>query len=262
VKQPQDYTTAGAMQFSVELGASLFAAPLVFRRIRIPWYRPSFANVADSYRQGWPLFLSGSALFISGLSTPIILGTVGRMAEVGYFSAADKLIKASISALNPLSQALFPHIVSARRESAASALRLIRKSLLATTALSMTAAPATFLLAAPLCRLFFGVSFQRSIPILQCLVPLPVLFGLLTVFGTQTMLVFNMDSTLTKIMFASAIVGLPLTTLLSVRFGAIGAAAASDSVAILIASAIYFCLRSKGVHVWRDQSRHPPMTPA
>lgn len=253
VKQPQDYIRAGAIQFSVELGASLLAALFIFRRIDISWYRPSLANICEAYKQGWPLFLSGSALFISTLSTPVILGAFAGMAEVGYFSAADKLIRAAISTLNPLSQAFYPRVLAAKRDSTAAALRVIRKSLVAVMAFSIIGAAATLLFAVPLCRLILGKSFEPSIAVLQCLAPLPILFGFLTIFGTQTMLVFNMDATLTRIMFASAIVNLPLTALLSLHFGAIGAAVASDTVAILIASSMYCCLRVKGLHPWKIQ---------
>jgi PST family polysaccharide transporter len=104
--------------------------------------------------------------------------------------------------------------------------------------------------ARPLCHLIFGRSFEHSVAVLQCLSPLPFLFGLNSVFGTQTMLVFDMDAIFSKIMLLSAAVAVPITIALSVSFGAVGAAAASVTVAALTVSAMVFALRSTGMRIW------------
>jgi O-antigen/teichoic acid export membrane protein len=87
--------------------------------------------------------------------------------------------------------------------------------------------------------------------VLQWLSPLPLLFGLIGVFGTQTMLVFEMDSMMSRIMFASAVVGIPLTFVLSFLFGAQGAAAASSVLAAAMTGAMMATLRLRGLSVWQ-----------
>jgi len=250
VKRPQDVILAAAIQASVELVASAVVAPCILPCLRAARHWPTVSNVVRTYKEAWPLFLSGAALFLVTYSTTAILGSVSSAAEVGYFSAADKLIKAPIAALNPLSQALYPHTVSARIASSYRALRLLRKTLLAMRALSTLASAATLFLAVPVCRVLLGGGFQRSTIVLQCMAPLPVLFGLLNVFGTQTMLVFGMDSKLTRILFACALVGLPVAVLMSFVLGSVGAAMASVVTMILIVTAMYVCLRRNGFRLW------------
>jgi PST family polysaccharide transporter len=109
------------------------------------------------------------------------------------------------------------------------------------------------------CHLILGRSFEHSITVLQCLSPLPLLFGLASVFGMQTMLVFEMDALFSKIMLLSAVVALPVTIILSMSFGAVGAAVASVTTSGFMVAAMLFALHAKGLHVWQ----HPkPQSPA
>ncbi len=261
VRHPQDYVIAGAIQASVEVMASILAWPVLLRRAGLTWYLPSVCDIADTLKQAWPLFLSSSALQLSSSGTIVMLGFVAGKVEVGYFSAADKLIKASTAALNPLGQALYPHITAAKLHSATSALQLIRKSFFLVSVLSISVSIVTAFWARPVCYLTLGKSFEHSIAVLRWLSPLPVLFALSNVLGMQTMLVFEMDALLSNIMLLSALVALPLTVILSISFGAIGAAAASVTTAALMLSAMLFFLHAKGIHVWQ-RPKPQPLSPA
>ncbi len=117
VKTPQDYVVAGAIQASVELSASLLSMPLAFRRMGIVWAAPRLADIKASIKQAWPLFISGSALFLSTSTTTVILGSVAGELQVGYFSAADKLIRACNAGLGPLCQAIYPRLTVLKRQS-------------------------------------------------------------------------------------------------------------------------------------------------
>lgn len=251
VRRPEDYVMAGAIQASVEVVASLLAWPIILGRMRLTWYPPSLGGFWDVLKRAWPLFLSASVFQISSSSSIVVLGLVAGQVEVGYFSAADKLIKAAIAALSPLGQALFPHITAAKLRSRASAFDLIRKSFLLIGLVAIAVSVVTVFWARPLCHLLFGASFERSIAVLQCLSPLPLLFGLASVFGTQTMLVFEMDGAFTRIMLLSALIAFPSTILLSFFFGAVGTAVASDIAAAFMVAAMWFTLRRKGIFLWR-----------
>lgn len=257
VRHPEDYVTAAAIQASVEVLASLLAWPLLFRRMALRWRPPSVLDIKTALKQAWPFFLSSSAAQISTSSTVVILGFTAGRAEVAYFATADKLIKASIAALSPLNQALYPHLTAARLRSAVSALSLIRKTLFLVIALALTVSAFTALLAAPACHLILGKSFEHSIAVLRCLSPLPVLFGLTAVLGTQTMLVFGMDALFCKIMLLSSAVGLPLTIALSFMFGSVGAALASVMTMVFMVTAMSLALWAKGICVWQPPSRQP-----
>jgi O-antigen/teichoic acid export membrane protein len=258
VRSEQDCVIAAAIQASVQITASILVAPVLLTRMRLRWYRPSVADIVQTFRMGWPLFVSGSALYLCTSSTTVLLGFAAGKSAVGYYSAADKLVKAVTSMLSPLTQALYPHITALKATSTVSALLVIRKSLFSIGLLSLCASLSTFTLARPICHLVLGPSFDGSVHVLQWLSALPFLFGLMSVLGTQTMLVFEMDSTMSRIMFASAVAGIPMTLALSILFGAQGAAAASAALASAMVAAMMIMLRLRGLTVWQSPAPEAP----
>jgi PST family polysaccharide transporter len=254
VHSGQDCVLAAAIQASVQVTATIFILPILFASIKLQWYRPSFPDLVQTFKAGWPLFISGCALYVGTSSTTVVLGLAAGKAQVGYYSAADKLIKAVVAMLSPISQALYPHVTALKTASPDSALRVIRKSFVSVGALALCLSFITFLLARPICHVILGSSFTESINVLRWLSPLPLLFGLMSVFGTQTMLVFEMDVAMSRIMFASALAGIPLTLLLSILFGAPGAAVGSVALASAMVIAMVATLRFRGLTVWQTRS--------
>lgn len=252
VRGPNDYVTAGAIQASVEAVAAVLALPWLIRGARLIWLQPSFSDIVESLKQGWPLFLSGSALFVSTSNATVILGFTAGQTQVGYFSAADKLIKAAVAALNPIGQALYPHLTGIKARSKDQVLRLIRKSFVAMGALALLISLVTFLFARPVCNLVLGHSFAQSVSVLEWLAPLPLLLGLTNVLGTQTMLVFEMDHLFTRIMLRNVVVALPVMILASAVFGAVGAAAATSLMTAILVFAMAAALHAHGLPVWRN----------
>ncbi|HXE12488.1 MAG TPA: oligosaccharide flippase family protein [Bryobacteraceae bacterium] len=252
VRGPGDYVTAGAIQGSVEAVAAVLALPWLVKRARLIWRKPSFSDVLASLKQGWPLFLSGAALFVSTSNATVILGFTAGQTQVGYFSAADKLIKAAVAALNPIGQALYPHLTGIKIRSKDRALRLIRKSFVAMGALALLISLVTFLFARPICTIVLGHTFAQSVSVLEWLAPLPFLLGLTNVLGTQTMLVFEMDRVFTRIMLRNVVVALPVMILASMFWGAIGAAAATSLMAALLVFAMAATLHAQDLPIWRN----------
>ncbi|HZS55516.1 MAG TPA: hypothetical protein VFA65_14040, partial [Bryobacteraceae bacterium] len=198
---------------------------------------------------------SASALQFSASGTIVILGFTSGKTEVGYFSAADKLIKAASAALNPLAQALYPHTTAAKLRSPQAAFRLIRKTFLMVGAVSLFVSLMTILFAPSVCHIVLGKSFEHSIPILRWLSPLPLLCGLTSILGTQTMLVFEMDRILTKLLLFSILLGTPVTAVLSASFGTLGAAGGSVITATLILVAMWSVLHSRKMLFWQHSKQ-------
>ncbi len=259
VRHPQDYVVAGAIQASVELTASVFAWPLILGQMRLRWSSPRVAEIRYTLERAWPLFLTTSVVQLCTSGSIAVLGFAAGKNEVGYFSAADKLVKASAAAVAPLGQALYPHITAAKLRSPRLALKLIRKSLYVTGIISMALTIVTAIWARPVCHMIFGGAFEHSVVVLRWLSPLPILYGLTTVLGMQTMIVFEMDAILSRITLVSGLISLPIMIVLSRAFGAVGAAAASVLTAALMAAAMCLALHIKGMHVWKHSESLEPL---
>lgn len=255
VRSSQDYVIAGGIQASLEVTAGVLALPITFKRLRVRWYCPLFADIAKTFADGWPLFVSGAAIYASTTSITVLLGFLSGKEQVGYYSAAEKLVKACIAASTPLAMALYPHIAALNAESRTSALRTIRKSLAAMGGITLLVSALTLLLAPYLCPLLLGSSFMPSIAMLQMLAPLPFLYGLMAVLGSQTMVVFGMERELARLTLLSVIITSPVSMMLIIFFGGVGAAAASDLQMLAAVGAMMLFLRANGLPIWRFDGR-------
>ncbi len=238
VNQPQEYVRAAAIQGAVPLLASALILPAVWRTIRCGPPLPRLAGIRDALREGWHVFVAQSGLAINVSTTTVVLGLVAGNAAVGFYSAADKVIRAVTSMLGPVAQALYPHLNNLKTDAPAEALRLMRKSFAWIATGALAASLATFALAEPAGTLLWGSDFRNSVAVLRCLSPLPFLYALINILGAQTMLVFERDAPLSRTVVCGSLVNPLLTAVGAGNLGAVGAACAAVTTAALTATAL------------------------
>ena len=251
VKRSDDYVRAAAIQGAGPIIAALIAMPIVWKHIGIQAHRPTLTDIVASLREGRHLFFSNTAMYLFSSTTVLLLGWVAGNTQVGYYSAADKLIKAANSLVNPVTQALYPHLNSLRTISDSVAIKLIRKSLAWVGSLAMVASLGTFVVAAPLGHILLGHEFDSSVPVLRVMAPLLLILALNNILGTQTMVVFGLDAVVSRITLQCVIANALLTVLLAGSWGARGAAAATVVSGLLMAAQMAAALQKANLAVWR-----------
>ena len=259
VHHSADYVLAAAIQSSPQLVASLLAAPFLRRRFGIGLYLPKRSDLLQAFQGGWHLFLSSLSGFLYSSSTVLILGIVAGSTEVGYFTAADKIVKAITSFLNPLTQSLYPHLSALKSISSEAPLRLLRSASIWIGAASLGLSMAAWLFAEPVGAFVFGRNFAESIRVLRILSPLPFLYGLSAAFGTLTMLVFEMDASMSRILLGCAVLNIVLTAVLAKAFGAAGAALAVVVTAFVMACSMALAVQRRRLAVWQTAARSKPL---
>ena len=226
VKQPHDLVRAAAIQGSVPVLASALLLPVACKINPGRPPLPCLSEIGSALRGGWHVFIAQSGIAMNSSTTTVILGLIAGDAELGYYSAADKVIRAVTAMLGPIAQALYPHLNHLKIQSPEEMSRLMRKSFTWIVLLAFGASLSTLALARPAGIVLWGPEFGRSIAILRCLSPLPLLFALINVMGTQTMLVFEMDAVLSRVVIAGCLANPVLTALGAAAAGGLGAAAA------------------------------------
>jgi PST family polysaccharide transporter len=234
VRHPDHYVRAAAVQGAVPVLAGILVAPVLWRKLRHGFHRPAVSEIAGVLREGWSAFVANSALVFNATATITVLGLVAGAAEVGYYSAADKVIRALSSLLNPVTQALYPHLNSLKTRSPHLTARLMRRSYVWIGLPALAVSVATFAVAGPAGLALWGHGFLRSAAVLRCLSPLPFLLALVNLIGVQTLLVLGLDSLVSRTVFAAALFNVALTAWLSASYGALGAAAANVAGAVLL----------------------------
>jgi PST family polysaccharide transporter len=188
VRKQSDYLVAAG----IYSGSMLLAGAVSyigFSRVttaRLVWV--SFREIRRTFAEGWSVFLSTAAITIYTRSNTFILGLIASPAEVGYFSAAQRLIDAARSLIYPITAATYPHISRLSHEAPEKGLDFLRRNTLRMT-LPFVVLSAGLLLGAPAIGLIlFGRSFGPSIPLLRMMSPVPLIVATGSVYATFYML--------------------------------------------------------------------------
>jgi O-antigen/teichoic acid export membrane protein len=143
---------------------------------------------------------------------------------VGYFSAAEKLIRAVNGALTPVTQAIYPHVNALVARSRESGLHFLRRSLRWIGGGAFAVSLVLLATSGLLVHLVFGPQYLAAIPVLRWMSFIPFLVALSNIFGVQTMLTMGMKREFTTIVVMSGLLNVLLLFLLIPRYGAVGTA--------------------------------------
>ena len=243
VHAPDHYVRAAAIQGGVPIVAGAAIAPILWRKLQRRFRRPRAGEIAAVLREGWSAFVANSAMTVNVTATVTVLGMVAGAAEVGYYSAADKAIRALSALLDPVTRALYPHLSRLEAHSPDAAVRLMRRSYVWIGAPTLIVSLGAFAAARPVGMALWGQGFARSVTVLRCLAPLPFLLAAINLAGVQTLLVLGKDSLVSRTVFGGVLVNVALTAALSARYGALGAAAALVSSATVIVAGLAYSAR-------------------
>jgi PST family polysaccharide transporter len=227
VRTSSDYVLAAVIQSGGRLLAGILGVVILFSSEDIEVCCPTLTQMRHKLVDGWNLFLSqiSVSLFISSIT--VVLGVFRGMTEVGYFSAANKILNAGQAVMSAIGQAMYPHVCSMALRSRATAIIYLRKAVLVIGGVSMAGGVIVLVLAAPVVRIVMGINYMASVPVLQFMALIPFVCGINNIYGTQAMLNFGMKREFTRVVFSSSFLCLLVLLPLAFWFGATGAAASA-----------------------------------
>jgi PST family polysaccharide transporter len=202
---------------------------------------PSFAAVRRRLADGAGLFAYRLAVSAYTVANPLVLGLVAPAAIVGYFAAAEKIVKTLfVAAIHPLNQAWYPRASRLGRDGAVLVDRVV-----AGFAVAGTTAGVLVALAAPaLLAVTFGRDYDAAVW------PLRILAALLPILSVSTAIVMHRllpgarDRRLLAITVAAGVANVVLAIVLAPAYGAVGMAAAVVLVEAAVLVAVTRAARS------------------
>lgn len=224
VTEAQDYRLAAGIQASAGVLSGLAALVVIPRLVALTWELPRWTEIRETLSDGWDLFISNVAINLYSSSNIFILGLLTSPVAVGYFAAADKLVRAVAGLLSPLSQALFPHVAGMAARNFKEAIAINRRLLWFQGSLTLGISVLLIFVAGPVVLILFGAELESSIALIQVMAFLPFIIGISNVLGIQTMLNFGMNKAFSRILVLSGIVNLILLFSLVPQLEAMGAA--------------------------------------
>ncbi len=224
VRTPEDGWRVLALQ-ACFAALSLCILLLLVRR-DVPLRLPRFGGALSTLRRSAGVFALRAASGLSIQANTLLLAVLATPATVSYFGGAERIVRASINLLQPLTQAFLPRLSYLSVADPPAARRLIGRCLLAVGGLGAVFSVVALLGATRLIAVLLGPGYEAAVPPMRTLAALPLLVAVNTVLGLYWAIPFGHERTFVLIVLAGGAANVVLALLLVPLLGALGMAAA------------------------------------
>lgn len=243
VKIPADGWKVLALQGVAACVSFLAALAVAYQYVE--FRAPRWRSVWNALRTGWSMFLFRGSVSLYTVGNAFILGLFVPPQFVGYYAGAEKISRAFLMLLNPVTQTLFPrlsHLIHREKERAA---QLARISLAVMASGGVMMGAAMFFLAPAIVRVILGHEYGPAVPVLRILALLPPLIAVSSVFGIQWMLPLGIDRAFNTIIVIAGVINMGLAVAFAPVLRAEGMAWAVVLAEIFVSAAMYVLLRRR-----------------
>lgn len=148
------------------LGALAFVYAHLFRKVGVRFTKISFGDVWGELKESAAFFVSRIASTIYGAANTQVLALVDPTKTLSsVYSSAEMISSTGKSAMSPISDSLYPHMMKNRN------FKLIKKTLLIFMPLVILCCGILYAFAEPICTLIFGAGYAESAVPLRALLP-------------------------------------------------------------------------------------------
>ncbi len=232
VKGPVDGWRVLALQ-AVFAAVALVVLTILLAR-HVPLKTPRRAAALATLKEGSSIFAcrAWTGLYIQG--NALILAAIASPATVAFFGGAERIVRAAINMLQPLTQAFLPRLSYLQETDRPAAQRMIRRALGGVGLLGVAMGSVAYFGAPLLVNLLLGPSYSAAIPVLRLLAILPILVAINGVLGLYWALPLGYERYFLVSIIAAGITNVALALTLVPRHGAAGMATSAIVAEIVV----------------------------
>jgi len=249
VHGPQDAFRATLLQSAGFLIAGLIALGISIQHYAPRFQLPRRRDLGTILAEGRHVFLSSASITLYTNTNTFLVGVIAGNVQAGYFSLADKLIRAVTGLIFPFLQAGYPHIVRLIQESREQAIRFFRRTLYGGVSCGAVVGLALFVFAKPIVHLALGRDAAGVVPVLRIVSLFPVLAVVTASMGMLIYIPFGLEKIYSRLLLGVGIANVVLCFALIPFFGAVGAAVAMIVMESLQLIGGWYLLRRNGVQL-------------
>jgi PST family polysaccharide transporter len=224
VRKPEHYLLyAGLMSFGAVL-SGMTGMIVAFRMFRLRFDRITWSGVWETLKEGWVLFLSRASVSLYTAGNAFILGMLTNNTVVGYYSAAEKIVKSILGLLDPIAQAAYPRFSKMAAESRDLTLAWGRRMLAVMGGTGFLLMVGVLGEARFISDLLLGTEFALSVAVMQILAPIIFLIALSNVMGVQMLFPLHHDRFVLKIVLTAGLLNIAVALVLVPKWSANGMA--------------------------------------
>jgi len=249
VKEASDYLYVPLLNSLGFIIAGILGLRIVFRDFKVSFKFVSLEELKRQLKEGWYIFISTVAISLYTISNTFILGLFTNNTIVGYYAAAEKIIKAVQGLLGPVSQTIYPYISKLMNESKELGIRVLRKITFIIGGISFTLSFILFIFADSIVNILLGSKYHESVIILRILAFLPFIIGLSNIFGIQTMLTLNYKKEFSNILIMASLMNIILALIMVPVLKHIGISISVVLSEFFVTFAMLSFLNKKGIKI-------------
>ena len=187
---------------------AIYSLLLIYKRSWVLFKIPNINVLKQQLTDGWHIFVSTVAISLYTSSVTVILGVFAGPVSVGYFVAADKIIKAVLGLYGVISNAFYPRVNSIVEKSKEDAIKLLRKLGMLLILIAVLCNFFTFILADYAIFMLFGTGHETTSKLLKILSFLPVIIAFSNLLGIQILIPFGYKKEFSKVLLVSGVISL------------------------------------------------------
>ncbi|MFK9094230.1 oligosaccharide flippase family protein [Bacillus salipaludis] len=206
---------------------AIIAHIVILKKYKLIFYRPKISDIKDAIRSGWVLFVSQSATSLFSSANILILGAVATPAAVAIFATGEKIVRAAVNFIGPISRVIYPSSCRLFPKSYKVGLEYIKSIAKYVVPLFAMGSIMLFALSEFIAIIFTKEYYTEVALIIKILAPLPLFIMVNNLAGTQIILNVNAEKTLKNIVVSTGILNIIIAFILAQELGAVGMATSS-----------------------------------
>lgn len=209
---------------------------------------PDIAGGARLMRGTLDLFFQNVVGNLYTSSTALLMGFVTVPVTIGFFSAAERMMRGATLPSAPIRQTFFPRVSAMVHEDASRSIQEVRKLLMVACAFNLCIALLLFFFSDNIIHVIFGNRFPLSGMVLKILAPLPLLYIFADVLGNLWLIPLHHDRFCSIVVSISGILHVAGVLVMTIFWGAVGAAIAMLAANFFAATLIVLKVVSLPIH--------------
>ncbi|WP_207626748.1 flippase [Parendozoicomonas haliclonae] len=234
VQNKDDYLLVPLLTSLGYVIAGIISLYIIKKEFDVKFIWQNLSVLKEQLKEGWHIFFSSIAVSLYTISTTFILGLLTDNTIVGYFSAADKIVKAVKGLYAPIAQAIYPMIGKKMHENQKEGVTFIQKTTWIVGGGMFLISTVLFVLADQIVNIMLGWQYAESILLLKIMAFLPFIICLSNIFGIQTMLNLGYKKEFSVFVVIGAALGMILIFCLTPIYAAVGVSVSILLVEMLI----------------------------
>ncbi len=247
VKSSEDLNFAIFFQSISMLVAGLISLALIIKNGKIKFVPVNIKEIINTYIDSYQIYIASLAISLYTVSNPIIINIFSTHEEVGLYAGADRIKAAILGLVLVLSSVLYPRVNALFAESRKKGFAFVRKILILQGGTTILLSVLVFVFSRFLVEIILGKQYIDAILILKILSPLIALIGFSVIIGNYILLPLGYKKEYVVLPILTAIGHIIAASILTMYFGAVGAAISIVGVEVITIIVFVFILYQKNL---------------